>query len=171
MKHLFLLVVILPLFAAAQECKIKRSVDPYTKEAKLSTGFARFGDGAKRFKITADASKSEVEFIISINDGAEGKCFSDASLAVLTFEGGKIKSTIKNTGAMNCEGSFTLGFKNTTGTPAPLKNLLSKKVIAIKLTGNNKEVTELTLTEKEGEQLMHMAGCLVAEAKSLLLAK
>ena len=171
MKHLFLAAIFLPLGLLAQDCKIKRSIDPYTKEAKVSTGFAQFGAGSDRFKLTADASKTELEFILSLNDAKEGKCFSDASMAVLTFEGGKIKSTIKNTGSMNCEGSFTLGFKNTTSTPSPVKNLLSKKVISIKLTGNNKQVTELVLTDKEGEQLMQMAGCILAEAKALLATK
>jgi hypothetical protein len=170
-KSLLLSMILLPLGLFAQDCKIKRSIDPYTKETKVSTGFVPFGAGSDRFHLTVDASKTELEFIVSLNNAKEGKCFSDASTAVLTFEGGKIKSTIKNTGSMNCEGSFTLGFKNTISTPAPVKNLISKKVINIKLTGNGKQVTDLILTDKEGEALRLLAGCLVAEAKALLVVK
>lgn len=170
-KAFLFLFPLLPLGLFAQDCKIKRSVDPYSKEAKVTTGFVAFGAGADRFHFTADAGKADLEFIISLNNAKEGKCFSDASTAILTFEGGKLKSTIKNTGSMNCEGSFTMGFKNTTSTPSPVKNLMTKKLISIKLTGNNKQVTEIVLNEEEGERLKFMAGCLVAEAKSLLVAK
>ena len=170
-KYFISLCLLAQISLFAQDCKIKRSIDPYTKEAKVSTGFVAFGAGSDMFRLTADASKTDVEFIISLNNAKEGKCFSDASIAVLTFEGGKIKSTIKNTGSMNCEGSFTLGFKNATSTPAPVNNLIAKKLISMKLTGNNKQVTEIVLTDAEGERLKQMAGCLVAEAKSLLVAK
>lgn len=170
-KPLFFLALLMPFAVLAQDCKIRRSIDPYTKDAKLSTGFVAFGKGSDRFQLTADASKTELEFIISLNNAKEGKCFSDASNAVLTFEGGRLKSTIKNTGSMNCEGSFTMGFKNTTSTPVAVRNLIAKKLVSIKLTGNNKQVTEVVLTDEEGERLKLMAGCLVAEAKSLLAAK
>ena len=170
-KPLFFLALLMPFGMFAQDCKIKRSNDPYTKEAKVSTGFVAFGAGSDRFHFTADGNKTDLEFIISLNNAKEGKCFSDASTAVLTFEGGKLKSTIKNTGSMNCEGSFTMGFKNTTSTPAAVKNLIAKKLISIKLIGNNKQVTEIVLNDEEGERLKFMAGCLVAEAKSLLAAK
>lgn len=137
----------------------------------MSTGFVAFGAGSDRFHLTADANKTDLEFILSLNNAKEGKCFTDASTAVLTFEGGRIKSTVKNTGSMNCEGSFTLGFKNSTSTPVAVKNLVAKKLVSIRLTGNNKQVTEIALTDEEGERLKQMAGCLVAEAKSLLAAK
>lgn len=168
MKPLFFLLALLPVIGYSQECTIKKTVDPYSHETKLSTGFAAIGGGMDRFYISIDATKTDIDFIFSLNKGKEGKCFTDASSLVLTYEGGKLKSTLRNSGAMNCEGSFTLNFKNASTMASALKNLSTKKLIGLRFTGNNKEVTEIMIPEKFQETILKMTNCLLTEAKTLL---
>jgi len=168
MKSLLVLLLSLPVFAVAQDCTIKKGVDAYTKETKLTTGFAAFGGGSARTLISADANKTDVEFIFSVNEGKEGKCFDDKGTAVFLYEGGRLKGTFKNNSAMNCEGLFSVTFRNVATTPTALKNLAAKKVLSIKLTGNNKEVTEIILSDEQQQTFMKMAGCIIEESKTLI---
>ncbi len=168
MKSLFVLLLSFPLFTAAQDCAIKTLVDPYSKETKLTTGFKPFGGGSARTLISADANKTEIEFIFSVNDGQEGKCFDDKSTAVLLYEGGRLKGTFKNNSSMNCEGLFSIVFRNVETTPSALKNLSIKKVLSIKLTGNAKDVTEIIFSEEAQQAFMKMAGCIIEESKTLI---
>ncbi len=168
MKFLLFLFFTAPFFATAQECKIKKEIDPYSKETKLTTGFKTFGGGSSRTLVSVDANKTDVEFIFSVNGGAEGTCFDNNSTAVLIYEGGRLKGTFKNNSTMNCEGLFSIQFRNVATTPTTLKNLSTKKVLSIKLTGNAKQVTELTLTDEEQQRFQQMATCLIEESKTLL---
>ncbi|HZH95889.1 MAG TPA: hypothetical protein VEY06_08395 [Flavisolibacter sp.] len=169
MKIILFLLCSFPVLVMAQECKVKKEVDPYSKEVKLTTGFKAFGGGANRTSVSADASKTDVEFILSVNNGAEGKCFDNTSAAIFVYEGGRQKGNFKNNSSMNCEGLFSISFRNVATTPTTLKNLATKKVISIKLTGNAKQVTEITLTEAEQQTLLKMAACIIEESKTLLV--
>lgn len=64
MKKIIGLLFLLPLFGTAQDCKLIRETDPFTKEIKISTGFI-FVDGGS---LTIDADKKEVLVLFSIND-------------------------------------------------------------------------------------------------------
>jgi hypothetical protein len=168
MKHLFFLLLAFPLFAVAQDCKIKKQTDLYTKETKFTTGFVSLGAGMGRVSLSIDATKTDIEFIFSVNDGKEGKCFDNNSSAVMLYEGGRLKGNFKNSSSMNCEGLFTISFRNVNVTPTTLKNLAAKKVLSIKLTGNAKDVTEISLNEEEQQMLMTLAGCIIDESKTLI---
>ncbi len=168
MKMLLVLMLSFPIITFSQECKIKKQSDPYTKETKLSTGFKTFSGGLTRTLVSVDATKSDIEIIFSVNAGAEGKCFDNSSSATLLYEGGKLKGNFKNNSTMNCEGLFSITFRNVATTPTTLKNLASRKVLSIKLTGNAKQVTDLALSEAEQELFKQMVTCLVEESKTLL---
>lgn len=168
MKMLFLFVLSFPIISFSQDCKIKKESDPYTKEIKLSTGFKTYSGGLTRTLVSIDATKTDIEIIFSVNGGAEGKCFDNNSTATLLYEGGKLKGNFKNSSTMNCEGLFSITFRNVATTPTTLKNLATRKVLSIKLTGNAKQVTDLTLSAPEQELFQQMVTCLIDESKSLL---
>lgn len=162
MKPLFFLFIALPLFSTAQECKLIRSADPYTKEKTVSTGFIAL-QGAS---LTIDASKTEVDLFFTIN-GID-KCFSDASTAAIFFEGTKLKMTQRNNGSMNCQGFFHVVGRNTATPLVLLRKLAGKKVEKILFTGNNKTETTVTLSPEQQQILLDLAACMVKEAPGLL---
>ncbi len=163
MKQILAIVFLLPLFLAAQDCKLTRETDPYTKETKLSTGFI-FLDGGS---VTIDAGSREIDVLFSI-EGAD-KCFDNNSTAAIFFEGVKTKLTNRNGGTMNCEGLFHFVFKNTASTTTTvLKKMMTMKINRIVFTGNNKKETTVTIGPAEQETLMTLATCLVNEAKTLI---
>lgn len=168
MKYILLFLLSFPLFGVAQQCQVKKSIDPYTKEERISTGFAEFGRGGDRFKLTMDANSKEIEFIFSVPGSADGKCFNDASVANVVFEGGRLKSNYKNTLSMNCKGMFTITFKNATVTPSILQNLAKRKIMSIKLNSTDKSVTEVAFTGAEQEVFLEMVSCIISESKTLL---
>ncbi|HVG12467.1 MAG TPA: hypothetical protein VM843_05645 [Flavisolibacter sp.] len=168
MKMFLLLILFFPLVSLSQDCKIKKQSDPYTKETKLTTGFKTLSGGLTRTLVSVDATKTDIEIIFSVNAGAEGKCFDNNSTATLLYEGGKLKGNFKNNSTMNCEGLFSITFRNVATTPTTLKNLATRKVLSIKLTGNAKQVTDLTLSDAEQELFMKMVTCLTDESKTLL---
>ncbi len=163
MKYSFLILLLLSAFAFAQDCKLKKSKDQFSQEPKISTGFISFNNSL----LSIDANKKEIDFFFSLKEKNESKCFDDASVATFVFEG-KLKSNFKNTGTMNCEGLFHVTFKNLATTPGALNRLLTKKITAISLVGNNKTVTTITLGAEQQQMLMDWANCLVKEAKTLL---
>ena len=81
MKKIIRLLFLLPLFGTAQDCKLIRETDPFTKEIKISTGFI-FVDGGS---LTIDADKKEVLVLFSVEGAA--KCFDNNSTAIIMFEG------------------------------------------------------------------------------------
>lgn len=163
MKYLLLLALVIPGFLSAQDCKLNKETDPYTKEAKLSTGFIYFDGGS----VTIDADSKEIVVLFSL-DGAE-KCFDDNSTADLFFEGLKTKTTIRNGGTMNCEGFFQFVFRNTNSSPTTvLQRMMTKKMTQIIFTGNSKKPVTVNIGTMEQQAIMAQAVCLVNEAKTLI---
>lgn len=166
MKYLLLLISFCSLAAAAQDstgCKLIKETDPYTKEAKLSTGFIGL-DGAS---VTIDADSKELIVLFSL-EGAE-KCFDNNATVDLFFEGIKSKTMSRNAGTMNCEGLFQLVFKNTHSTPTTvLQRLTTRKVTQLIFTGNSKKPITVNLGPKEQESLMFLANCLVTQGRGLI---
>ncbi len=163
MKIFISILFLLPLFSFAQDCKLKKTKDQFTQEPKLSTGFVTFSATT----LSVDADNKEIDFLFSITNKSEEKCFDDASTISFVFEG-KQKSNFRNTGTMNCEGLFHVTFKNLRTTPGNLQRLVSKKIIAISLTGNNKSITTITLGPQQQQELMNMISCMVNESKTLI---
>jgi len=162
MKYKLFYLLLFPFFANAQDCKLNRETDPYTKETKISTGFI----GLQNASVTVDADKTEVDFFFSINGG--DKCFDNNSMAAVFFEGTKAKLTYRNSGSMNCEGFFHFNFKNTAGTPSMLQKLASLKISSIVFIGNNKKETRITFTSQQQDVFIKLTTCLLNEAKALL---
>lgn len=168
MKRLFFLLAFLPFAAAAQDCGVKKEVDQFTQLPRFTTGFMTLGQGLNRFLLSVDATKTEVDFFFALNSGSEGKCFNDASQAMVVYEGTKLKATFRNTGSMNCEGTFHFSFRNTTATPSALNRLATLKVDSFKWVDSNKKEWVYELTEDEQTLLMERVACLIKEAKTLL---
>lgn len=162
MKFALIITLLFPLWLPAQDCKVKKTTDPYTKEVKISTGFIQLAGAS----LSIDADSKEIDFFFSM-DGKE-KCFSDAATAEVFYEGKKIKATFKNGGPVNCEGVFHIIFKNGVSTPALLQRLITQIVTSIQFTGNNKAKTTITLSPDEQQTLMTRADCLIKEAKALV---
>ncbi len=151
-----------PLLGFTQDCKVKKTTDPYTREVKVSSGPIQL-QGAT---LSIDADGKEVDFFFSM-DGKE-KCFSDASNVVIIYEGTRVKGNFKNNGPMNCDGIFHIIFKNQVTTPALLQRLLTQKITSIQFTGNNKAQTLINFSPEEQQNLMSKGDCLVKEAKKLI---
>jgi hypothetical protein len=163
MKQLLVCLLLIPAFSFAQDCNLKKTKDQFTQEPKLSTGFIPFS----AVSLSIDADGKEIDFLFSINNKSEEKCFDDASTISFVFDG-KQKANFRNTGTMNCQGLFHVTFKNLATTPSPLQRLSSKKITSIMLTGNNNTVTTITLGETQQKELTDMISCLVKEAKTLI---
>jgi hypothetical protein len=162
MRYIFIAACLFPLCLAAQDCKIKKFTDPYTKEAKVSTGFIQL-QGAS---LSIEADSKEVDLFFSID--AKEKCFNDASTAVVTFDSVKQKGTFKNNGTVNCDGFFHIIFKNGPSVPFNIQKLLTKKINIILITGTNKTETRLILSPEEQQEIITRADCLIKEAKKLV---
>lgn len=162
MKYTLIVFFMIPLWLPAQDCKVKKTTDPYTKEVKQSTGFIQL-QGAS---LSIEADSKEIDFFFSM-DGKE-KCFSDASTAVVFYEGTKMKANFRNGGPVNCEGFFHIIFRNIAATPALLQRLITQKITSIQFTGNNKTKTTITLSPDEQHTVMNRADCLIKEAKTLV---
>lgn len=166
MKKLFLLFFLAPALSFAQDCKLKKTVDPFTHETKLSTGFQPFNSNAQMVSISADANLKEIDFFVWVR--GEGKCFDTESTANVVFEGERTRANFRNSGSMNCDGAFHFIFKNTPTTQSWLNRLVTKKVATIKLTGAGGKEIMLTLSEEQKILLQSMASCIATEAKTLL---
>jgi hypothetical protein len=162
MKYIFLLTLVISISASAQECKLIKETDPYTKETKLSTGFIFLKGGS----VTVDADSKEIDILFSI-EGAD-KCYDNNASAVIILEGSKTKTTLRNGGTMNCEGLFHFIFKNSASTTSILKKLTSQKITQVIFTGNNKKETIITLTPEQQQALLTLSNCLVNDAKALI---
>jgi hypothetical protein len=163
MKRLLACLLLLPAISFAQDCNLKKTKDQFSQEPKLSTGFVPFS----AVSLSIDADSKEIDFLFSINNKSEEKCFDDASTISFVFDG-KQKANFRNTGTMNCQGLFHVTFKNLATTPSPLQRLSSKKITSIMLTGNNNTVTTITLGETQQKELSDMISCLVKEGKTLI---
>lgn len=166
MKKLILAFLFLPVITFAQDCKMKKSTDPFTHEDKLSTGFTAFNNGKIKASISIDATPAIIDFFVWIT--GDQRCYDDASTAEVIFIGEKTKYKYKNTGSMNCEGAFHFSFKNYATTNSQLNRMTTQKVATIKLVGNDKAETIITLTPDQQTLLMNMAACAANEGKSLI---
>jgi hypothetical protein len=155
----------LPLFVSAQNCELKKERDPFTQQPQLSTGFLRLSSWGGRFSLNMVADAREVKLLFSLG---EGNCFDDESSAAFTFDGTRTKSTQKNATAMNCDGIFTIVFRNSTSTPSVLQKLTQQKITSIVLTDSNKKKIEISLKDEEKQKILERIGCLVKEAKTLI---
>lgn len=163
MKHLLIALFILPFVSDAQECKLNKETDPYTKETKLSTGFVHL-DGAS---VTIDADSKEIIVLFTL-EGPE-KCFDENSTAEVYFEGLKSKTLSRNQGTMNCEGFFQFVFRNTNNPPTTmLQRIMTKKITHIIFTGNGKKPVTVNVGPKEQEAIVALATCLVNDARGLI---
>lgn len=162
MKFVVFLLLLSPVFAVSQDCKLLQDTDPFTKEVRLSTGFMYFSGAS----LSIDADSREVDLLFSI-EGAN-RCFDDQSTAVVHFEGTKLKMSLRNAGTMNCEGLYHFIYKNSRNTTAQLQKLTSQKVSQIVFTGTNKKEIVVLLTPKDQELLISLGTCLVNEAKKLI---
>ena len=160
MKYLFLLAGLLPVFVSAQDCKLSRETDPYTRETKLSSGFVSLAGSS----VTIEADSKEIDFFFIV----PGKCFSDASTLYIYFEGSKVKTTYRNAGSMNCDGYFHVKFRNSTVTPTVVKKLGSQKVTQFVFTGNDKKEMAVTLSADQQTVFMQAVSCMADEAKTLI---
>ncbi|HEX2532502.1 MAG TPA: hypothetical protein VHK69_02135 [Chitinophagaceae bacterium] len=161
MKQILLLLLLVPLFGRAQDCSLKKDKDAFSQEPKLTTGFINLN--GKR--VSLDATAKEIDFLFHLGSD---NCFDDASTAVVTFEGGRLKSTFRNTGTMNCDGYFHINFRNGATTPGLLQRMATKKIVSIRFTGNAKNETVITLSEELQQQVMSQIACIVNEGKTLL---
>lgn len=162
MRFITVLLFGLPLFSAAQDCKLKKTTDPYTKEARLSTGLISL----RGTSLSIEADSKEIDFFFSM-DGNE-KCFNDASSAIIFYEGKKIKANFRNGGSVNCDGFFHILFKNGVSTTSLLQKLVTQKITSILFTGTGKTQIAITLSPQEQQKVLTLADCLVKEAKTLI---
>jgi len=161
MKFLFVLFVITSLSASAQDCQLKKTQDPYTKEIKVSTGFIPLTDG----KVSIMATKTEIDFLFIV---AGEKCYDDASTAAVFYDGLKLKTNVRNGGPDNCDGIFHFTFRNAAGMPSALQNISGKKLSSIKFKDNTGKEAEVKFNAEQQANFSHYITCILAEAKALL---
>jgi hypothetical protein len=159
MKYSFLMFFLLPLFSRAQNCTLKTTKDPYTREMKISTGLISLNSG----QFSIEATKTQIDFMFSV----ERKCFDDASTAAVLFEGSHLKTNFKNSGTMNCNGLFHFTFKNTNPSPTGLQNLGTKKISSIRFKDNTNKETSISLTGDQQQMFMKLVNCMIDESKKL----
>ena len=165
MKYLLIVICLFPLCIQAQDCKLKKTTDPYTKEKQLSTGFIQL-DGAS---LAINADSKEIDFFFSM-DGKE-KCLSDASSVVVNYDGKKQKQTFRNNGPVNCDGIFHIIFKNMATTPTLLQRLITQKIISLQFINDNntkKPLLNIDVSADQQQALMTKGDCLIREAKTLI---
>lgn len=165
MKHFFVFFLLVPFFSLAQDCKLKKEIDQFSQLPKLTTAFLKFNSTAGVVSLSMEADNKEIKLLFSAGDS---KCFDEASTAAFSYEGTRSKSNLKNYSAMNCDGIFTIIFRNGTTTPYVLQNLATKNVASVVLTDNTKKKIEIFFKEEEKQLLKKMAACMATEAKTLI---
>lgn len=164
MKHFLILLLTVPFAGFAQDCPIKKEVDAFSQQPKVSTGFIPLTSAAGKASVNIEADSKEIRMLFSLGEGA---CFDDQSTAAFQFDGSKSKSTQRNATAMNCDGIFTIVFRNSATPSFALNKISTQKITTIVLTGNGKQKSEFTLNDTEKQLLMERASCLLSEAKKL----
>jgi hypothetical protein len=163
MKITLLVLSLLPIFALAQNCKLRKETDQFTQQPKITTGFIPLGYE----RLTIDATSKEIDFFFSLNSVKDSKCFDDESTVTIVYEGDRLKYNARNSGTMNCDGYFHFTLRNGATTATSLQNLSTKKVKTIRFT-NKKIITDIQPTEEQKTVLMDMAACIAKEAKTLI---
>jgi len=162
MKYIVILLLSFPLLLKAQDCKLHKETDPYTKEIKISSGFIQLQNGS----VTIDADATQVDIFFSLT--GTDKCFDNNSTAAIFFEGSKLKMTTRNAGSMNCEGFFHFNFRNTPSTNSLLQKIATQKISSILFTGNSKQETRLNFSTEQQPVVVSFTSCVVEEAKKLI---
>ena len=162
MRYILITCLFIPFFSMAQDCKLDREADPFTKEIKISTRFIPLDGGS----VTIDATKTEIDFLFSI-EGVD-RCYDNNSTAYVFFEGTKLKLTARNGGSMNCEGLFHFIFRNTASLPSMLTKMTTQKINHIVFKGNNNKESTINLSPADQQLFMSLADCLVNAAKELI---
>lgn len=163
MKYLFTVLLFLPLFVCAQDCKLKKGTDDMTSKPTLSTGFIAFDD----FSVSMDANNKEIDFFFLVKTGS--KCFDvENSEMTVTFEGKNQKAVYRNTGSTNCEGTLHVIFKNLSFTVSALNKLATKKAVSIAFTDSNGKTTTVSLSPQQQQLFMQNANCIANQAKTLI---
>jgi len=160
MKYCTLIFILFPFALHSQDCNLKSSKDPYTREIKISTGLIPLNSG----QFSIEASKSQIDFMFVI----EGKCFDDASTAAVFFEGTRSKTNLKNSGTMNCDGLFHFTFRNTDPAQSSLINLGSKKITSIRFKDNTNKETGISFTAEQQQLFEDLTNCIISGSKKLL---
>ena len=162
MKMLILSLALLPLFAQSQDCKPRRTTDPYTKEVKVSSSFIKL-DGVS-MSVHADSKEIDIMFSFSRKE----KCFNDASVVSMFFDGTRQKANFRSGGPMNCEGFFHVIFRNAQGTNSLLDRMTKRMISSMEFTDSNKEKVVIELDAEQQEKVRKAIECIVAEGKTLL---
>ena len=162
MKYFFVLLLF-PLQMMAQDCKLKKGIDPISSKPTLSTGFFELPDS----KLSVDASNKEIDFFFVVKNPAF-KCLDENTAVTVIFEGGKLKAEYKNSGSLNCDGILHITFKNSVYTPSPLQRLVSKKIITIRFHGETGKPLNMELTAEQQLTFMDLVNCIIRESKPLL---
>jgi hypothetical protein len=160
MKYILILLLSMPVVTRAQNCNLKTTKDPYTKEIKITTGMVPLNNG----QYSIEATKTGIDFMFSL----EGKCFDDACTATAFYEGTRLKTNFRNSGTMNCDGLFHISFRNTNPVQSALQNLGSKKVSSIRFKDNTGKETGISLTAEQQQTFMDYTNCIIAESQKLL---
>ena len=165
MKQVLFLFLLIPAFSFSQDCNVKKLKDKFSQEPVYSSGFIHFkGSKGEKVSLTVEADSKEIRLLYSIPDN----CFNDQSSVAFSFDGSKSKSNLKAANAMNCDGIFTIAFRNTSSTPYALNKIATQKTTAMYITGSNGQKIEVVLTDEEKLLLQGKTDCLVKEAKALI---
>lgn len=143
-----------------EECKLIKDTDPYTREAKLSSGFISLQGGS----VTIDADSKEVDFFFVVDD----KCFDNLSTVFIYFEGSKARTTYSNAGNMNCTGYFHFKYRNSATTPTVMKKMTTQKITQLVFKGTDKKEKIISLLPDQQEALMKAVACMADEAPKLI---
>ena len=148
-------------FAAAQDCKVLREEDLFTRQIRLSSGFLEL-TGAS---VTVDADKKEIDLLFSFKTN---RCFDDGCTATVFFAGTKSKLLLRNAGTMNCEGLFHFIFRNGTTVNYQLKKMATTTVGQIVFTDRDQKLIPVNLDEPQQRAFMKALQCVTDEAVKLL---
>lgn len=146
----------------AQDCNLQKTTDDFSGMPKLSSGFIDL----QGIDLSIDATGKEIDYFFVIHNPATN-CIGTESEAILVFEGGKSKITMRNTGGDNCNGYFHCVMKGGQYTPSNVQKLATKKVIAITFSDRNDKKTTISLTQKQQDQLLKLSDCIAKESKTL----
>ena len=148
------------MVAVAQDCKVIRDTDPYTKEVRLSSGFIVL-NGAQ---MSIEADSKEIDYFITL----PLKCFDDGSTVWIFFAGNRVRTTYRNAGSRNCDGYFHFKYRNNPSTNSVMQRLSTMKVEKMVFTGTDKKEVEILLDEKQQAALMQATACMITESKTLI---
>jgi hypothetical protein len=167
MKQLLVLLFFVPLFSKAQECNLNKVVDKFSQQPKYTTGLVTFQSGKGTFQLSIDVNATEIDLMFSLANAGDNKCFDDQSTATATFENGRTRLFLRNSGTMNCDGYFHLTYRNTPMVNYNLQRLGNMKVASIKFV-SGKNTTEVTLDDQGKQTLQTMVNCIIKQAPMLI---